>query len=205
MDVLAIPRTAVDHSLRILRLPFDTTIAVFDREGDKGSAASLVFDRADAAIRGFAGRVLHDERLQQDAKARAIAVDERRQALVLRAEAALRRRQADEQFQDDLETAEERRADAEQRADQQRTRVVQEQQAARRQVAEQTEQRKAATRKTAERAERRIDERAQKARLEQLEKESAVLDSQENAITTSSEAQRLQRAASEAKSKRKNN
>jgi hypothetical protein len=30
-----------------------------------------------------------------------------------------------------------------------------------------------------------------------------VLDSQENAITTSSEAQRLQRAASEAKSKRK--
>ena len=112
MDVLAIPRTAVDTSLRVLRLPLDTTMAVFDREGGRRSAMTLVLDHADAALRGFAGRVLHDERLREDGRARSIAVDERRRALELRTEADSRREEADQELRGDLERAEAQRADA---------------------------------------------------------------------------------------------
>ena len=202
MDVLTIPRTALDRSLRVLRIPLDSTIAVLDREGDKGAAVSLGLDRADAAVRRFAGRLLRDGVLQQDAQARSVAVDERQRAAEARAEAELRRRQSDAEFQTNLETAEKQRADAEHRADRRRTRVDEERQTESRRLAEETDKRKTSTRKAAQSAERRIDERAQKARLEQLEKESQVLDAKEQSITTASEAQRLQRAASEAKRKR---
>jgi hypothetical protein len=203
MDVLSIPRTAVDRSLRVLRLPFDATVAVLHRESDRGSAASVMLDQADAAVRRFAGRVLHDELLRQDGEARGIAADERTRAHEMRAEADLRRRRADAQVEDTLETADERRAGAEQRVAEQRTRIDEEHQVESRHLAEQTEQRKAASRKAADRAERNIDAREQKARLEQLEQESDVLDTKKRSITTASEAQRLQRAASEVKSKRK--
>jgi hypothetical protein len=203
MDVLAIPRTAVDRSLRILRLPLDTTIGVLDREGDRAIAITLVVDRADASVRRLAGRVLHDELLQRDAQARVTAVEERQSALDLRVEARLRRRRADAESRDDLEAADARRVEAERHADHERKRVEEERQAASRQRADQVEQRKVASRKAAERTERNIAARAQKARLEQLERDSAVLVVEEQSTTTTSEAQRLQRAASEAKSKRK--
>jgi hypothetical protein len=203
MDVLSIPRTAVDRSLRVLRLPVDTTISVLHRQGERDSSVSLMVDRADAAVRGLAGRVLRDDRLQQDAKARGIAVDERLRALELRTEAELREQRADEEFDDELDTAEDRRAEAAQRADEERARIEAEQQAERRQIAEQTERRKAASRKAAADTEQGIEAIEQRARLEQLEQEAEVLDAKEHAVTTSSEAQRLQQAASQAKTKRK--
>jgi hypothetical protein len=203
MDVLAIPRTAVDRSLRVARLPLDATVAVFGRESDRGFAAVVMLDRADAAVRRFAGRVLHDEPLQHDADARNIAAHERTRAHEMRAETELRRRRADAEFRETLETADEERADAERRADQRRTRIDEERLAESRHVTEQAEQRKAVSRKAADRAERNLDAREQKARLEQLEKESDVLNTKKHSVTTASEAQRLQRAASEVKSKRK--
>jgi hypothetical protein len=203
MDVLSIPRTAVDRSLRVLRLPVDTTISVFRRQSDRDSGVSLMVDRADAAVRGLAGRVLRDDRLQQDGKARSVAVDERVRALELRTEAELREQRADQEFEGDLQTADERRAEAAQRAADERARIEAEQQAERRQVAEQTERRKAATRKAAADTEQSIEAIEERARLEQLEQEAEVLDAKEHAVTTSSEAQRLQRAASQAKNKRK--
>ena len=95
MDVLTIPRTAVDRSIRILRLPIDTTVGLLDRDGEKSRTFVLAIDRADATVRRCTGRVLHDESLQRDADARGIAVEERQRALELRIEAELRRRRAD--------------------------------------------------------------------------------------------------------------
>ena len=83
--------------------------------------------------------------------------------------------------------------------------MEQAQQHRRRQVIEQTEQRKAANRKATARTEEAIDERAKQARLEQLDEEADVLAAKETAITASSEAQRLQVAASATKRKRKSN
>jgi hypothetical protein len=203
MDVLAMPRRAVDRSLRILRMPIDMTVGVLDREGNKASAFTLGLDRADATVRRFAGRILHDEPLQRDAQERGLAIKEREKALQLRTDAALRRRRADAEFEDNLETAQTQRAAAEQRADKLRASVDEQRRAESERLAEQTDQRRTASRDAADRTQQAIDERAQEAHLADLEKEAEVLEAREASVTTRSEAQRLQSALSEVKNNRR--
>jgi hypothetical protein len=199
---MALPRNAVDRSLRILRLPIDKTVGVFDRGGNTDSV-ELAIDRADAAVRRFAGCVLRDEDLQRDASARRIAADERGRALELRSAADRERRRADAELREELDTAEERREQAEARADQQRSRVERERRANSRQAAQTAEQRKAAARKAAQQTEGDVAARAKKARLSELDQKAAVLDAADDAATAAGEAQRLQRTASEVKATRK--
>ena len=203
MDVLAMPRRAVDRSLRILRMPIDMTVGVLDREGSKASAFTLGLDRADATVRRFAGRILHDEPLQRDAQERGLAIKERETALQLRTDAALRRRRANAEFEDNLETAQTQRAAAEQRADKLRASVDEQRRAESERLAEQTDQRRTASRDAADRTQQAIDERAQEAHLADLEKEAEVLEAREESVTTRSEAQRLQSALSEVKNNRR--
>ena len=203
MDVLAMPRRAVDHSLRVLRLPIDMTVGVLDREGNRASAFTLGVDRADATLRRFAGRILHDETLQRDAQERGLAIEERERALQLRTEAALRRQRANAEFEDKLETTQAQRTAAEQRADELHTSVDVQRRAESKRLAEQTDQWRTASRDAADRTQQSIDERAQQARLAQLEKEAEVLEAREESVTTRSEAQRLQSVASEVKNTRR--
>jgi hypothetical protein len=203
MDVLAMPRRAVDHSLRILRLPIDMTVGALDRDGDKASAFTLGVDRADATVRRFVGRMLHDAALQRDAQQRGLAIEERERALQLRTEAALRRRRATADFEDNLETAQEQRSAAERSADNLRASVEEQRRAESERLAEHTDQRRNASRDAADRTQQAIDERAQEARLADLEKQAEVLEAREESVTTSSEAQRLQSAASEVKNNRR--
>ena len=202
MNVKTIPRTAVDRSLQILRVPLDTTIGVLGR-GDKGESVGVMVDQADAAVRQFAGRLLRDDEFQRDARLREEAAAERRRALELRAEAELERRRADTELHDELRSAEERREAAQQRAEEQHEQVEQERKVRTRQAAQATEQRKTAVRKTAARAEDKIEARGKKARLAELDEKADVLEAEANAATAKSEAQRLQRAASEVKATRK--
>ena len=203
MDVLALPRRAVDGSLRVLRLPIDMTVGVLDREGKKASALTLGVDRADATVRRFAGRILHDETLRRDAHVRGQAIEERERAMHLRTEAELRRERADAEFADDLESAQAQRTAAEQRAAEQRAGVDTQRRAESERLAEQTDQWQFANRDAADRTEQRIDERAKEARLAQLEKAAEVLEAREESVTTRSEAQRIQSLASEVKNNRR--
>jgi hypothetical protein len=203
MDVLAMPRQAVDCSLRVLRLPIDMTVGVLDRSGAKASAFSLGLDRADATVRRFAGRILHDEPLQRDAQERDLAIEERERALKLRTEATLGRQRANAEFEDEVASAHSQRTAAEQDAQERRASIEEQQGAERDRVAERTEQRRTATRDAADRTQKNIDEHARKARLANLENEAAVLEAYEESATTRSEAKRLQNAASEVKNKRK--
>jgi hypothetical protein len=200
MNVLALPRTAVDRSLRIVRLPVDR---VFNRDNDRTAAIALTVDRADAAVRRLAGQLLHDNVLREDAKERALAANERQRALELRAEAELRARRADEDLKREIGTAEAKREAAGQRAEETARQAESRRREETRRIEEQTRERKAATREAAQRAEQRIEERAKKERLTELERESDVLEAKDETLTATSEAQRLQRAASEVKSQRK--
>jgi hypothetical protein len=203
MDVLAMPGRAVDRSLRVLRLPIDMTVGVLDRKSDKASAFSLGLDRTDATVRRFAGRILHDEPLQRDAQERGMAIAERERALQLRTEAALSRQRANAELEDNIESAHAQHTAAEQEAQELRVSIDEQRRAEREHLAEQTDQRRAATRDAADRTQQSIDEHAQEARLASLEKEADVLEAREASVTTRSEAQRLQSAASQVKKNRK--
>src|SRR5690349_22195350 len=62
MMIRTIQRAAVGGSIKTARLPFDTAVALLGSE-----SAELALDRADAAVRETAARLLFDDELRQDA------------------------------------------------------------------------------------------------------------------------------------------
>ena len=190
MNVRTIQRNALDSYLKLVRLPIDAAVRFGIGRGRSDSEsgatpAELAIDRADAGIRAFAGRLIGDDELVQDAQRRRIAADERERAVRLKAEAEQRRQQA-------TETA--------QRGRQQ---VKEEEQRAKQEAAEAEQRRKAAARKTAAKTEKAIESEARQQRLEQLDREAKALDEQEKALATADEAQRLEEAAAATKAARK--
>ena len=88
MNLRPIPRTALDGSLRLARMPLDTALALLPGNGTgRAATAALALDRADATTRAVAGALLSDPVLTDDARQRLGAVDERERALRLRVEA----------------------------------------------------------------------------------------------------------------------
>lgn len=165
-DLRSIPRTAVDAYLRVARLPFD--LAARRRDGD--GRAELVIDRVDASARAVASRLLRDDVMQEDARRRLLAVDERERASRLRAEAE--------------RTRVEVTARAEHQRDEERAR------------AERAEtKRKQASRKAAAAREKVIDEQERAARLEQLDAETHAVAERERALGAEQRAEALGDAA----------
>jgi colicin import membrane protein len=189
MDIRTIPRTALDGYLRLARKPVDAATGLLP--GD-GANARLVVDRAEAVVRDMAGRLWRDPELQEDARRRRLAADERERAMRLRDAAEVRAEQAD---------AERRRR--EQAAAEQRDRAWEQAAAEKRRAAEQAGRQKAAVRKAAAEAEAKVEKQARAARLEQLDDEARALAEQEKALVAADEAQRLRKAAARTKATRK--
>jgi len=205
MDIKTMQRTALDRYLRTVRMPLDKAVDLFDRDGGNSGAGAvrLTLDRADATVRDVAGRIWRDDELRAEATRRRVAADERERALRLEAAAEERSAEADAEFRRRQEQAEQRRFKAEQQAEDKRRQAEEKRQADKRRAAEQAARTKAAVRKSAAKVETAIDKQAREARLGQLEEEAAVLQKQEAAIVTEDEAQRLRKAASQAKAARK--
>ncbi|HWK18585.1 MAG TPA: hypothetical protein VNR66_14125, partial [Solirubrobacteraceae bacterium] len=69
MNALALPRTAVDRYLRVVRLPLDRAIALLPGdETGAGPAAKLTVDRVDAEVRAAIAALLRDPALRRDAE-----------------------------------------------------------------------------------------------------------------------------------------
>ena len=206
MSLQTMTRTAVDGYLKLLRLPADAVAgALRPRNGrdDETTAVELTLDRVEAAVRSAFGRALHDPQLQDEARRQRVAADERERALELRREAERRSRQADEEFVARTDTAEQRRRDAARQAEEKKERARQRRTDTTVRLTEAEERGRAAVQAHKDEAEDAIDDRARRSRLEQLSTEAETLDEQEKALTARSEAQRLRRAASETKAKRK--
>jgi colicin import membrane protein len=199
MDVRALPRAAVDRSLRLARLPVDAATRLLPED----QPVRLAVDRADATLRGLAGRVLGDRSLQEEAQDRRVAAAERERALRLRAEAELRADRADTEFEQRQTQAEERREQAAATAEEREQRAEEQRDAEVRRITETEEQKKKAVRKTAAKVEESIESRAKRTRLAELEQEAVALEEHDKALETKSEAQRLARAAARAKQERK--
>lgn len=204
MNVRDLGRSAVDTWLRVARLPLDTVARILPN-GDHGprTPAALMIDRVDATIRDTVGRALRDEELQEDARRRRIAADERARALELRIEAQRERQAADARLAREKREIENRRVQAERSAQEQkaqadreraeRERRVEQAVATQEQVVGKVEQDKLAA----------AEKKAKKQRLQVLETQDDALDAEADALTVSDEAQRLRAEASKAKAARK--
>jgi hypothetical protein len=199
MNLRTIPRAAVGGYVKLLRLPIDTALALMGRNG----ATKVAVDRAEATARGVAGQALGDEELKAEAGRRSAAADERARANRLRAEAQSRQQEADAELEAEQRKAEERRRQAAKRAADRRKQAAKQRDARKQQATKSAGARKQANAKAAEAEQEAIEDRAERARLEQLDREAVAIAEREEALTAADEAQRLGDAAAANKAARK--
>ena len=198
MTIRTIQRAAVGGSIKTARLPFDTAGALLGSE-----SAELALDRADAALRDTAGRLLFDDELRQDAARRRAALAERERALRLRTQAEVVERDADERIAQREREAEQRRATASEQAKRRKQAAARKRDAEKERAERAERSRKESAVRAEAQAQERIQSAAQRERLEVLEEKAEALDSTEEALTARDEARRLKRAASNVKAQRK--
>ena len=197
-----ISRTAVDRYLKVVRTPVD---AVLSRsESERTKALGLKLDRADAAARNAAGSALRDETLKDDARARREAADERERALRLRGVATEHVETADAKADDAEQEAERKRRDAAKAAERKKQQAKKRREAAKEKAAKQAAERKRSAAKEASEAKADAAKQGKREKLAQLEAKEAALAKKEEALTAAAESKRLEDAAAEAKSARKN-
>jgi hypothetical protein len=204
MRVSDVERTVIDGWIRVMRFPVDAGSRLIPN-GDAGPRNGLVLaiDRADATIRDTLGRLLKDRQLQEDARRRRAALDERSRALSLRIEAEELEVEADHNL-------ELRQGDRDQLRDQaariaaEREQQVERQRQERKQRARGTAQKQqTAVEHAYEAKEQAADKKAKRERLRVLDEQANALDTATDALTASDEAQRLTREAAKAKAARK--
>jgi hypothetical protein len=202
MTLRTISRMAVGGSLKLARSPID---GVLRAAGGSSPVvhAKLAVDRTEAKIRALAGKALGDEALQEDARRRGRAANERERAVQLRAKAELRSERADERVAAQEREAERRRAQAAQTAKRKRQQAQERRDLHKRTAAEATRRRRNAAETSAAQAEKVIEERAKLGRLEHLDTKADALEEKKAALRTADEARRLRAAAANAKAERK--
>ena len=204
MNARRIPGTAVENSLRLVRVPLDAAIGGLPGNGTGARpAARLALDRADAAVRAFAGTILGDSVLSEDARMRRAALKERERGQALRDEAEKKSEQADALLQQRHDQVARQRAQAELRAKRRREGADREREEKTRRAAELERKRLAASNQAAGRADEAVSARAPKARLETLDARTDALRKKEQALAATDEARRLREAANRTKAQRK--
>lgn len=204
MNARRIPGTAVENSLRLVRAPLDAAIGCLPGNGTGARpTARLALDRADVAVRAFAGTILGDSVLSEDAQMRRQALKERERGQALRGEAAKKTEQADARLQERHDQVAHQRAEAELRAKRRREGADREGEEKTRRAAELERKRVAASNQAAGRADEAVSARAPKARLETLDARTDALRKKEQALAATDEARRLREAANRTKAQRK--
>jgi hypothetical protein len=204
MNARRIPGTAVDNSLRLVRVPLDAAVGWLPGNGTGAQpTARLALDRADAAVRAFAGAIFGDSVLSEDAQMRRAALKERERGQALRGEAETKTEQADARLEQRYNEIARQRAQAELRAKSKRDEAERERSEKTRRADRIERQRLTASEKTADREYDAVSERAPEARLETLDAKSAALRKKEEALAARDEARRLREAAGRTKAERK--
>ena len=198
MTIRQFQRAALGGSIRTARLPLDTAVALLGSE-----SAELVLDRADAALRDTAGRLLFDDELRQDAARRRAAVAEREHALRLRTQAEVVNEDAETRVAEREREAERRRQSANEQAKRRKQAATRRREAERDRAARIEQSRKEAAVRSEARVQERVESAAKRERLEALEEKAEALEASEEALTARDEARRLKRAAANAKAQRK--
>jgi hypothetical protein len=204
MTVRRIPGTAVESSLRLVRVPLDAAIGRLPGNGTGARPnARLALDRADAAVRAFAGRILGDSVLREDAQMRRVALKAREQGQALRGEAEQKTEEADARLQERQDQVARQRAQAELRAKRRRDEAGRIRKDKTHRAERIERERLSASSAEADRAAQAVSERAPRARLETLDAKTGALRKQEEALVANDEARRLREAARRAKAERK--
>lgn len=204
MDMRNLERTVIDQWLRVVRFPIDAGAHLVPN-GDNGPRNGLLLavDRADAAIRGTLGRLLNDDELQDDARRRRLAADERARAFELRGAAQQRKAEADGALAERQDRAEQLREQAARTAAEREQQADRERQERKQRVRQTAGKQQTEIERARQAKEHAAEQKAKRERLHVLDEQADALDTEADALTASDEAQRLAKAAATAKARRK--
>jgi hypothetical protein len=204
VNALAIPRAAVDTTIKLVRRPVDSAIDLLPGDGGGARlAARSTLDRADATVRALFSSLLRDPALRESAEQRRAASFEREEALRLRQKAHQRADTADSRLQEQHEQAERQRRQARQKATAERVEADRKRQEQKRDAAATERKRLDASTRAAARDVEAVDQREARDRLETLDAKSDALTAKEQALRAADEAQRLRDSAGRIKADRK--
>ena len=156
MKIEQIPRDALSLWLQAVRLPLTAAEAVVKRGEDTAMwPPAIAFEKAEAAVKGFVGNLVHDDALIGQANLQRAEVTKREEALLKRAEAETTRIQAHRDAEDRDAELDRKREQTEQAAAERVDRIERERSEAERRTQERAAKKRAVTRKQAAARERR--------------------------------------------------
>lgn len=198
MPAATIPGRALDGWLKLARLPWEVGARFVPIPGWREA-----IDRTDATVRLYAGTMLKDDVLVEDAQRRQAAAAEREKATQLKETADRERARAQERSGEKFVQAQRVRGEVEERAAQQVSRVEADKRSKERAVDETARKQEKSVEKIAAAADKALADRARESRLEILEHEEKALAKEEEALTADQEQARLAEAAGRVKAARK--
>jgi hypothetical protein len=204
MNARAIPRSAVQTYLKLVRLPLDRAISLLPGNGTGAKpAARLALDRFEATLRAALASMLSDPVLHEDAEQRRGAAEQREYGLRLRVEAKGKAEQADARLEARQQRATRQRERANQQSRARRQEAARAKEQDERRAAKAARERLDVSRRTAKHGDEVLNHRAAKERLETLSSKTDALGAKEKELTARDEARRLREAATRTKAERK--
>jgi hypothetical protein len=203
MNVNEIRRWSLDLWLQSVRLPLTMTEAVVRRDDNGTWAPSMAFDTFEGTVKGFVGRLTHDDTLVEIARLQRAEISQRRHSVELQAEAesvdAQARRDAAEQRE---ALARDRKA-ADEQARAAKRRLEAEREEAKRALEARTAKKRTANRTTAAARESTIQREATKADANRVRKDAAALRAKKAAVAAQGEVLELDKAVRAKKTNRR--
>lgn len=184
MSVAVVPRELVKLGLRGARLPITVAEHLTERAGFdiSGFPPIEAYESVEARAKQLIGRAIGDAGLVREGTEQEMALRHRTGAEVLSDRAETVRERADEQLEHRVARARTSRRRVEERTDERKQEIRQQEEEAKRQAREKARKREEAVRRAAEVKQKAIEAKERQAELERIEAESEALRKESDAV-----------------------
>jgi hypothetical protein len=203
MNVNEIRRWSLDLWLQSVRLPLTMTEAIVHRDDDGTWPPAMAFDTFEGTVKGFVGRLTHDDTLVELARLQRAEISQRRHSVELRDEAESIDAQASRDAAEQRETLERDREASDEQAREAKRQLEAERVEAKRALEARTAEKRTANRTTAAARERAVEREATKANANRVRRDAAALRAKKEAVAAQAEVLDLDKAVRAKKTKRR--
>ena len=204
MNVNEIRRCSLDLWLQTVRLPLTMTEVVVRRRDDDGTwPPAMAFETFEGTVKGFVGRVTHDDTLVELARLQSAEITQRRRSHELQVEATAVAAGASREAAEQQEMLDRDRKLANEQAREARRQLEADRDHAKRALEERTAKKRAANRAAAATRSTTIEREATKADANRLRKDAAALRAKKPAVAAQGEVLKLDKAVRAKKTNRR--
>jgi colicin import membrane protein len=203
VNVNEIRRWSLDLWLQTVRLPLTMTEVVIRHRDDGTWPPAMAFETFEGTVKGFVGRVTHDDTLVELARLQSAEITQRRRSHELQAEATAVDAGASREAAEQQEMLERDRKVADEQAREAKRQVEADRDHAKRALEERTAKKRAANRAAAATRSTTIEREATKADANRLRKDAAALGAKKPAVAAQGEVLKLDKAVRAKKTNRR--